>query len=231
MKTLNDLGDIARTVFSTNWTRRKGIVVPDVERIKLDNDAVQIDAAVLYADMAGSSLLVRDYKDYFAAEIYKAFLKAICEVVHNNDGAITSFDGDRIMAVFTGGSKCSVAAKTGLQIVSAVRRVNETLHTCYPSTSYQIDFGVGIDVSSIFAVKTGIRANNDLAWIGTAANNAARLSELRGKNERVFITQRLFESLNSTSKFGGNPSRCMWDTVSTNVISLPVLGSQWWWNF
>lgn len=231
MKTLADIGEMAASVFATKWTRHQGIVVPDVNRIKLDNDAIEISAAVLYADIAGSSDLVKGYKDYFAAELYKTFLKAACEVIRNNDGEITSFDGDRVMAVFTGNSKCSSSAKAGLQIVSAIRRVNEKLKEFYPSTSYKIDFGIGIDVSDIFVIKTGIRANNDLAWIGTAANNAAKLSEVRGMKERVFITQRVFDSLNKVSKFGGNPARCMWDTVDVGSIGLPVLGSQWWWNF
>src|SRR5436305_868835 len=79
-------------------------------------EAVELDATVLYADLADSTGLVQGYKDWFAAEVYKTYLMAASELIKNNDGTITAFDGDRVMGVFIGGSKNSSAARCALQI-------------------------------------------------------------------------------------------------------------------
>jgi class 3 adenylate cyclase len=104
------LNEVSKT-FATKWATRDGRVVPEQEDIQLGNDGVILDATVLYADMTDSTELVDNYKDWFAAEMYKSYLLAACHVIRNNKGTITSFDGDRVMAVFIGNTKYSVSAK------------------------------------------------------------------------------------------------------------------------
>jgi class 3 adenylate cyclase len=94
----------------------RGKTIPDVDDLKLANEAVTFDAVVLYADMADSTGLVIEYKPEFAVEVYKSYLISCCRVVAKNSGEITAFDGDRVMAVFYEGSKNTNAAKTALQI-------------------------------------------------------------------------------------------------------------------
>jgi hypothetical protein len=68
----SDLEEYARGVFGTDWIRRDGRTVPDTDsNLPLKNSAIDLDAAILYADLAESTQLVRGYKDWFAAEIYK----------------------------------------------------------------------------------------------------------------------------------------------------------------
>ena len=157
MSTLNDITQEVSEVFRTKWTRRKGTVVPESGSLQLGNDAVVLEGAVLYADLKGSTNLVNEYKDYFAAEVYKSFLITACSVIRRNNGVITSFDGDRVMAVFIGDLKCSNSAKAGLQLFAAVKRINEELLRQYPSCAYRVDYAAGIDVSDLFVVRTGIR--------------------------------------------------------------------------
>ncbi len=49
--------DVAR-FFSEQWTTRKGQKVPDSSDLQLANDAVTLNATVLYADMTDSTHLV-----------------------------------------------------------------------------------------------------------------------------------------------------------------------------
>jgi hypothetical protein len=51
MAIADDIGSEVAKIFSSTWTTRDGIVVPDQADLKLSNDAVKIDAAVLYADL------------------------------------------------------------------------------------------------------------------------------------------------------------------------------------
>jgi len=231
MKSSTDIQNDVRDFLQTKWVRRKGYKVPDAEDVRLGNDAVVLEGAVLYADLRGSTTLVRQYKDFFAADIYKSFLHATCDVIRNNEGAITSFDGDRVMAVFVGDSKCSDAAKTGLQVHYIVNRINEQIKAVFPSTDYSINYAVGIDVSDLFVVRTGVRGANDLAWIGNAANIAAKLSEMSRAYDRTFITRRLFNRLNDRSKYGGKNHECMWRNIGEVVESEAVFASAWHWKF
>ena len=232
MYTLDEIGKSVSEIFKTKWSRRKGIVVPESDSLQLGNDAVVLDGAVLYADLKGSTNLVSEYKDYFAAEIYKSFLVTACSVIRRNDGVVTSFDGDRVMAVFIGDYKCSNATKAGLQLFSAVKIINEKLSQQYPLGAYKIDYAAGIDVSNLFVVRTGIRGSNDLAWIGNAANIAAKLSEIRGQAGKTFITERVYSKMNDSSKYASpDKTRNMWRPIAINILGQMVYESDWWWNF
>src|SRR5689334_20206574 len=116
MKKLAELQQTIDEILATNWQRRKGIKVPEAEEVKLGNDAVELSGTVLYADLVDSTGLVQGFKDWFAAEVYKTYLMASSELIRNNGGVITAFDGDRVMGVFIGDNKNSSAAKCALQI-------------------------------------------------------------------------------------------------------------------
>ena len=117
----DDLEKEVKKVLREVWTTRKGQVVPESDDIKLGNDAVLLDGTVLYADLDESTNLVARYKPEFAAEIYKSYLHCAAKIIRAEGGAITSYDGDRIMAVFIGDSKNSDAARTALKINYTVK--------------------------------------------------------------------------------------------------------------
>jgi class 3 adenylate cyclase len=229
MKKADEILAEIKDVFATKWQTRNGNKVPEPEDIKLGNDAVLLDGTVLYADMADSTALVNGYKDWFAAEIYKSYLVAACHVIRNNDGIITAFDGDRVMAVYIGENKNSTAAKTALQLNWVVNQINSILKTAYSTTSFTLRHSVGVDTSSLFVAKTGIRNSNDLVWVGRAANHAAKLSGLSDPGYSVFITEPVFNTLIDSSKNGGNPKRCMWDKGHWTDRNITIYKSNWHW--
>lgn len=112
-----ELATEINTFLSTNWQARDGQKVPEAEEIKLGNDAVQLHATVLYADLAESTQLVDGYKAWFAAEIYKSYLHCASKVIRSEGGVITVFDGDRVMGVFIGERKDAAAARAALKII------------------------------------------------------------------------------------------------------------------
>lgn len=234
MKTSNEILRQVGAILKSNWTRRAGRVVPTANSVELlNNSAVEIEGAVLYADLAGSSKLTQEFKDYFVAEIYKSFLFATSEVIKNNAGEITAFDGDRVMAVFVGDSKCSNAAKAALQILAIVRQINDLIASKYPTSNYRINYGVGMDCSNLFVVKTGIRNDNDLAWIGDASNVAAKLSNIRSLSGHSFMTKRMFNRLSENVKysFSNGVKTCMWNETSEIILGHNVYQSTWYWGF
>jgi class 3 adenylate cyclase len=231
MKSADILADVA-TIFRSSWKRSPGLKVPDVERLALKgNHGIDIDGTVLYADMSDSTKLVENFKDEFAAEIYKAYLLAACRIINDDGGSITAFDGDRVMAVYVGDLKNTQAATSALKINFIVKEINTAIRSQYPSSSFALAQCVGIDTSRLLVAKTGIRDNNDLVWVGTAANHAAKLSSLNDAGFPTFITEPVYKKLADAAKFGGTPKADMWEKRTWSATGRVVYRSSYWWTF
>ncbi|MCP1244168.1 adenylate/guanylate cyclase domain-containing protein [Acetobacter lambici] len=224
-----ELNDGVAAIFRDQWTTRKGRNVPEPEDLKLSNDAVDFDrATILYADLAGSTALVDSKNWWFSAEIYKTFLLCAAKIVRSEGGAITSYDGDRIMGIWVGESQTCPAVRAALKINYAVHKIiNPALASQYPSQNYKIKQVVGIDTSSIRAARTGVRGGNDLVWVGRAANYAAKLTDL-DLEPRTWITADAYNKLRNSEKLASGKS--MWKQYSwTQKDNIKIYGSTYWW--
>jgi class 3 adenylate cyclase len=225
-----DLDNAVKKIFRDAWETRAGRVVPDPEDLALGNSAVVFErATVLYADLRGSTKLVNSKDWTFAAEIYKAYLHSAATIIRNEGGEITAYDGDRVMGIFVGDTQSTPAARAGLKINYAVEKIiNPALKNQYP-TSYEVKQVVGIDCSSIRAARTGVRADNDIVWVGRAANYAAKLTELN-LSERTWITKEAYDRLHASAKYGGTDNSHMWKSYKwTQMNDHPIYGSTWTW--
>ena len=186
MSLCDDLNSEVRKILKEIWTIRQGRIVPDPENLGLGNDAVLLDGTVLYADLNSSTNLVETETPEFAAEVYKCFLTCAARIVRAEGGEITAYDGDRIMAVYLGDSKNCDAVRTALKINYSVREIiNPAIKDQYPRTSYAVEHVVGIDTSNLFVARIGVRGDNDLVWVGRAANYAAKLSDGAGAPSQI----------------------------------------------
>lgn len=228
---LNDeLNTYVQNVLDEQWERRAGQKVPDPENVPLKNLAVELDATVLYADLAGSTKMVKTYKDWFATEAYKSYLYCASKIIRARGGTITAYDGDRVMGVFLGDNKNSAAAKSALQINWATKNiVNARIKKKYPKTSLVVNQRVGVDTSKLFVARTGIRGSNDLVWVGNAANNAAKMAALK-TTYPSYITAAVYGMLHESSKMGGSPKRNMWADLGTSDLGYRIYGSTFWWS-
>jgi len=229
MKTGAEIIEEAKQIFKTQWSKRNGDKVPEPEDLQLGNDAVLLEGTVLYADLVDSTGLVQGFKDWFAAEVYKVYLKSACYLIQNNNGNITAFDGDRVMAVYVGTSKNTSAAKTALQITYIVKELNSLIKESYPSTAYTLRQSLGIDTSAHFIARTGVRKYNDLVWVGRSANYASKLCGLADPTYPVHITEEVFGNLSEETKYGGNPRQSMWEKIMWQARGIPVYRSSWYW--
>lgn len=202
--------EVAR-IFRLRWDTQDTETVPAPEDVRLSsNHALKLEGTVLYADMAHSTKLVNAKTAEFAAEVYKTYLHCAAKTIKDNDGSITAYDGDRVMAVFVGGSKNTNAAITALKLNYAVTKIiNPALEKQYPTESYRLAHKVGIDTSSLFIARTGVRIDNDLVWVGRAANYAAKLASIEEANT-AFITEAVFTRLKDEAKYGGTGRELMW---------------------
>jgi class 3 adenylate cyclase len=224
-----DLESEVAETFRSRWEERDGRAVPDPEGLGLGNDAVKLDATVLYADMTGSTKLVDDHTPQFAAEIYKTYLVCAARIIKDNGGTITAYDGDRIMAVFDGDYKNSAAAEAALKInYAVVKIINPAMLRIYTSQAFRLRHRVGIDTSPLFVARIGVRNDNDLVWVGRAANHAAKMTEIEEDNT-VFISEDVFKRLHANSKTSKD-GRPMWEARKwPKMGGIPIYRSTWTW--
>ncbi len=230
MSLKNDLDEKVKEIFKEGWTERNGRVVPDPDDIALSNDAVKLNGVVLYADMSESTKLVDTEEDWFAAEIYKSFLHCAAKIIRSEGGEITSYDGDRIMAVFIGEAKNTSAARVALNINYArIHIINPALDAQYPNTNYEVKHTVGIDSSELFIARTGIRGSNDLVWVGKSANHAAKMCELSNEYPSK-ISSEVYDRLHHSLKYSDD-GRSMWEKVTWDKMNRIIYRSSWYWGF
>lgn len=231
----DDLSEDVQGIIDKPWNTRKGQKVPSSSEVALAGGAVELDATFLYADMANSSQMAKELDRRVAAKILKAFLATTSRLVRICGGSIVSFDGDRILSVFIGDYKNTRAAKCGLQIEYTVKDVIrpkfENKYNSAKNASFTMSHGVGIDSGIVLAVRAGARGDNDLIWIGRAANLAAKLSNLRESPHHTFITATVYNLLHDSSKYGGKNNEDMWEQRTWTFLGdkISIYRSNWWW--
>lgn len=211
------LKDRVDTLFGTNFDQRDGRVVPATPDVVLKDGAVKVEAAFLYTDLAGSAKLSKTCPWSTTAKIIRAFLDCATRLIIKHGGHVRSFDGDRVMGVFLGDSMNSSASICGREIHWAVRKIIQ------PAAAKQFksisDAGIeirncsGIDVGEVRAIRSGIRDNNDLIWIGKAASFSAKLSDLRDKGYHTYISSRTFSKLSDSAKYDSN-GKNIWESTN-----------------
>ncbi len=228
MSLVEDYSKAVEEIFKEQWSTREGRKVPESEDLGLGNDAVELDGTVLYADLDDSTNLVDNYEPEFAAEIYKAYLSCAAKVIRSEGGVITSYDGDRIMAVYIGDEKDDCAARSALKINYTVTEIiNPLVKKYYPAKNYSVKQVVGIDTSELFVARTGIRGSNDLVWVGRAANYAAKLCSL-SPDYPSRLTEAVYNKLNKSAKYSDGKS--MWEAATWNGMKgMRIYRSAWRW--
>jgi class 3 adenylate cyclase len=229
MSLKDDLSLEVTRIFSSQWDVQTTTTAPAAEDLRLDaNHAKKLDSAtVLYADLDGSTNMVDSYEWQFSAEVYETYLRCAAKIIRAEGGVITAYDGDRVMAIFTGNSKNTSAATCAMKINFAVSHVIQpALKLQYPKTAFELNHVVGIDTSQLHAARIGVKGDNDLVWIGRAANYAAKLTNLTG--DTTWITQDVYDQLNDTRKY--IDGKAMWTKHNwTPMNNMTIYSSDYWW--
>lgn len=224
----DDLSAEVKSTFAQAWDVQKTDSVPGPEDLRLNaNHAKDLEkATVLYADLDGSTSMVDKYKWEFSAEIYKTFLRCASQIIRSEGGAITAYDGDRVMAIFTGGTKNTDAVRCAMKINYAVSQIIQPAIDTQYTTDFKLSHVVGIDTSQLRTSRIGVRGDNDLVWIGRAANYAAKLTNESGKP--TWITKAVYDSMKDDVKF--HNGRDMWQKAYwTSMNNMEVYSSTYSW--
>jgi len=193
-----------KSSFSSNWQVETAQSVPAPENLRLNaNHAKDLEVAtVLYADIDGSTNMVDGRPWWFSAEIYKAYLRCAGALIREEGGIITAYDGDRIMAVFTGDMKNTRAVRSAMKIHHAVVDVIQPQIRSRNDkhSDFVLKHKIGIDTSQLRAARIGVRGDNDIVWIGRAANHAAKLTTVP-VDPSIWITKAVYDVIANDVKF------------------------------
>jgi class 3 adenylate cyclase len=233
MSFATDVEAEVKRIFREQWGKSKATTVPEPSNIALEKNEAKVidDGTVLYADLSGSTTMVQNYKPHFAAEVYRAYLYSAAQIIRNEGGVITAYDGDRVMEVYLGETPNTNAATTALKINYAVKNIiNPAITAQYGTTiAYTVKQVVGVDRSSLWVARTGVRGDNDLVWVGRAANYAAKLTEI-ANDDASFITGDVFDRLADSAKYKRGTTTLMWcERKWSQMNNMLIYSSNWTW--
>lgn len=218
-----EIADGISAVFDVTWNARDGQVVPTTDNVALINGAVKLEAVFLYADLFDSTELAYRFSSSVAAKVVRAYLSSMSRLIRYYDGEIRSFDGDRVMGVFLKGGKNTNSVKCALKMKYAVDEIIRPMaEKKFPSLAvkgYELCHCVGVDRGDVLVVRAGVRGSNDLVFVGTAPNLAAKLSTIRDGIYNIYITSTVFDSMLDEVKYQDESSKStnMWTAVSVEV--------------
>lgn len=225
MAIAEELGDEISTLLNLPWNKRDGTVIPSTDTVTLKDGAVKVNATFLYADLAGSSVLAEKCPWETTAKIIRAYLTCATRLIKFYGGEIRSFDGDRVMGVFIGGQKNTNAVRCALalnwMVSEKIKPMSKAKFPSVKNNNIDIQHCVGIDTGECRAVRSGIRDNNDLIWIGRPASFAAKLSDIREYPYSIWISTRVYAAMMDSVKFVNKNGQKvnMWYSANTEFSS------------
>jgi adenylate cyclase len=182
--------------------------VPLPEEVPLGNEASVFEASTLFIDVRQSTDLTDAFRRQTAAKMMKAYFDGCVRIVNANDGAVRSFNGDGLLALFIGDSRSSNATKAAMQVDWFVTEVlGEKFEKYFANNmtalgkTLSFEIGCGLDDGWIYAVRVGIKGTNDVAWVGKPTNTAAKLSDVGSGAANIIVTRAVYNRLKRTRKY------------------------------
>jgi len=213
----DDLVAARDNIVGTNFAIRNGTVVPTTEDVGY-NEAIRLQSTYLYTDMANSSGLVAISPPETVGKVLRLFLDLSVRIIRKHDGAIRSFDGDRVMGIFIGAGRFDRAVKSALQVKWACDQlIQPKLNDAYKSireAGWILRPGCGIASGEALIVRGGVRrSSSDLVSVGLAPNMAAKLSDVRHAPYHTRIGAATYKKLGDSARVSKGVD--MWDGPHT----------------
>lgn len=143
----------------------------------------------LFSDIRGFTSMSEKLEPEAVVKILNRYLDLQAQIIKKNHGDIDKFVGDEVMAVFEGPDKIDNAITAAIEIIEAIKQLNnerieKELHT--------LEVGIGINGGDVVRGRMGSRDRMDNTSIGDAVNLSARLcSYADGSN--IIVTKTTLE--------------------------------------
>lgn len=206
-----------------NYSTYEPRAIPEPQDIPLGNRAAKLEATTLFIDMRQSSNIANAFRLQTAAKMVKGYFDGAVRIIGQNSGQVRSFNGDGMLALFLGDLRFHNAVKAAMQVEwfagNILRpRIDRYFENNRAAMGQKLGFeiGCGLDDSSIFAVRVGIRGTNDVAWVGKGTNTAAKLASKVAQPQSIGITREVYSHLDRTYTYDSGVH--MWSEESFEEI-------------
>ena len=155
-------------------------------------DQIQTNCSILFSDIRAYTNLSETLNPAENFNFLNAYLKRVGPAIRQNEGFVSQYFGDGIMALFLNSPedavKAAIAMQQNLQRYNA-ERVNKNRQA--------IKIGVGIHTGSLMLGVLGIREHLQATVVSDAVNTAARLEGLTKHFQAgIIISEAVFKQLN-----------------------------------
>ncbi len=184
----------ASTLLGTYLGKKTGARVLGGEIKRGDGD--EIDAAILFCDLRGSSRLSEEMETQEYLALLNRFFETVTGIIEGHDGEVLKFIGDAVLAVFPVEEGDTAACVNAKQASEAIARAMEGLNA--ETREAEISCALGVCFGRVTYGNVGSADRLDFTVIGSAANIAARLSDL-GKtlNQPILYSGEIASRVNS----------------------------------
>lgn len=236
MSVRSEYEDKVDDYFSGSYTVTDARVVPSASDVKFGKFGKKMELAMMFVDIRESTKIVDGFHRVTAARMYKSFLWGVTKIVKRNGGEVKSFNGDGLLAVFSGDSKCTNAAIASYEIswfgLKVIRpKMKKYFENNGKLKDMEFNFGVGVDLGDILIVRAGIKGedNSDLVWAGNATNLSVKLSNLPADTYHLRVTNRVFNKINAKYKKYLDGETDIWEKVYwTDMNDAIIYRSSYW---
>lgn len=143
----------------------------------------ELEVAVLFCDLVGSTRLAVDRRPHEVVELLNRFFAIIIDAVTREGGTVNKFLGDAGLCVFGAPLEHDDACGAALR---AAREIRARLRTELPG----YDAGIGVSAGTVVAGNVGSAERFEYTVIGDAVNEAARLTDLAKRDRtRILVSE------------------------------------------
>ncbi len=215
----DDLIKDGTEIFSQKFEVTTGWSSPSTTDVPFDNTGKKIKLVALFVDIRKSTTLVNTLGLEWSARMYKAYVRAVTQIVRARNGRILSFNGDGIVAGFVGSATAENAAVlSGLNLNWFLGNylkptVDPLLANVGAPAGLTFDYGIGVDVGDVLVVKAGMRGedNHDLVWAGNPVNYAVKVASQASLPYSLCVSEKVLEAAHYSLKTYSPTSTFMWE--------------------
>ncbi|MDH3635502.1 MAG: HAMP domain-containing protein [Gammaproteobacteria bacterium] len=185
----------------------------------------QTEATILFCDIESFTQLTETLGPVKIVDVLNAYFSAMVEILEQNGGVVTQFQGDAILATF------NVPIADDNHAHNAVHAALEMLNRI-ASDKYEgekLNIRIGINTGPVVAGAIGARGRLNYTVHGDAVNLAARLEALNKEyGTRLMISESSAASVNDVelSRVGEVTARGQTRSINIYTVEVPITNHQ-----
>ena len=183
-------------------------------------DGDDIDAAIMFCDLRGSTLLEEKLGRVAYIKLLNQFFETTSTIIHDHGGEVLKFIGDAVLAVFPADED---PAKARAQALNSARAIVARLEEiALEEDGHRCECAIGIAFGGVTYGNVGSRERLDFTVIGQAANIAARLGEYgKSRGHPIVVSNDILNASSQAIPLGAVTLHNVSQPVESSAVLLP----------